>query len=403
MNILIRRFRSWWQVPRRAGDRIEHRQVTFLELFYDLVYVALISQLSHALSSHIGWAALGGFAFLFVIVWWAWINGSLYHDIHGNNDIRTRVFTFLQMFTVVAMAVFAHDALGESSVGFALSYAAFQLILTYMWWRTGVYDPDHRPLSRQYSRTFLFATLLFICSIFVTESVRFYLWGTALILMLILPLYLRLRSNPPQVQAQLDLSMNVSPSLVERFGLFTIIVLGEVIIGVVTGVTEHHNLNWLVGGTAVLGTLVAIGLWWVYFDLISHHRPHQDHGTVVTWFYLHLPLTIGITAVGASVLNVVEHAGEHLPAEVRWLLLTATALTLVTIVLLTRTTQILPEHQRVHQIGRRWLLISAILIMLLGFISLKTIPLLIAIAVLLLMPVFFGIRVWVETLGGDEI
>jgi low temperature requirement protein LtrA len=68
-----------------------------------------------------------------ITIWWAWFNGSSYHDLHGNNDIRTRVFTFSQMFSVVAMAVFAHDAPGEVSVGFALSYAAFQLILTYLW------------------------------------------------------------------------------------------------------------------------------------------------------------------------------------------------------------------------------------------------------------------------------
>jgi len=403
MNILKRRFRSWWQVPRRAGDRIEHRQVTFLELFYDLVYVALIAELSHSLSSHIGWAGLGGFAFLFVIVWWAWLNGSLYHDTHGNNDIRTRVFTFLQMFTVVAMAIFVHDALGESSVGFALSYAAFQLILTFMWWRTGVYDPDHRPLSTPYSRTFLFATLLFIVSVFIPIPGRFYLWGVALILMLMVPTYLRMRRNPPQVQAQLDLSTNVSASLVERFGLFTIIVLGEVVIGVVTGVTEHHELNWLVGGTAFLGTIIAIGLWWVYFDLISHHRPQQNFKTVITWYYLHLPLTIGIVAVGASILNVVEHAGEHLPDEVRWLLLASIALTLITTALLTRTTQIIPEHQRVHHTGRRGLFISAILVFLLGFIPLNTIPLLSGTVLLLLMPIFFGLWVWVETVGTDDV
>ena len=81
MNILKRGFRLWWQEPRRAGDRIKHRQVTFLELFYDLVYVALVAELSHSLSNQIGWARLGKFAFLFVIVWWAWLNGSLYHDI----------------------------------------------------------------------------------------------------------------------------------------------------------------------------------------------------------------------------------------------------------------------------------------------------------------------------------
>lgn len=403
MTIFIRRFRSWWQPPRRAGDRIDHRQVTFLELFYDLVYVALVAELSHSLSSHIGWAGLGGFAFLFVIIWWAWLNGTLYHDIHGNNDIRTRVFTFLQMFTVVAMAVFAHDALGESSVGFALSCAAYQLILTWLWWRTGVHDSAHRPLSRPYVVAYLLSMLLFVGSIFVAEPARFFLWGAALLFSLMAPLFMRLRSNSPDVQAQLDLTMDVSASLVERFGLFTIIVLGEVIVGVVAGVTEHHDLTWRVGVTAALGMLIAIGLWWVYFDLISHHRPLRNMGTVFTWLYLHLSLTIGITAVGASVLNVIEHADESLPSEVRWLLLAATALTLVSTALLTRTTQILPEHQRIHQIGRRGLLISAVLILLLGLLQLDTIPLLISIAIFLLLPVFFGVRVWVETLGSDEI
>jgi low temperature requirement protein LtrA len=190
MDLIIRRFRDWWQPPRKAGERLEHRQVTFLELFYDLVYVVIIAQLSHALASHINWEGLFSYIFLFVIVWWAWLNGTIYHDIHGNDDIRTRVFTFLQMLTVVAMAVFAHDALGESSVGFALSYAAFQLILTYMWWRTGVHDPNHRPLSNPYSATFLTTTLLFVFSVFIPAPWRFYLWGIALLISLLLPLFI---------------------------------------------------------------------------------------------------------------------------------------------------------------------------------------------------------------------
>lgn len=403
MSILKRRFRSWWQPPRRAGDHIEHRQVTFLELFYDLVYVAVIAELAHSLSSHIGWEGLGGFAFLFVIVWWAWLNGSLYHDIHGNNDIRTRVFTFLQMFTVVAMAVFAHDALGESSVGFALSCAVFQLILSWLWWRTGVHDEAHRPLTLPYVTAYLVSMLLFTGSVFVAAPIRFYLWGLSLLLSLLAPFYMRLRSNTPEIRAQMDLSMNISESLVERFGLFTIIVLGEVIIGIVSGVNEHHALTWQVGITAGLGMLVAIGLWWIYFDLISHHRPIQNMNIVFIWLYLHLFLTISITTVGASVLNVVKHAGESLPGEVRWLLLAATAMTLVTTALLTRTTQIMPEHQRVHDTGRRGLFISAILIIILGIIPLETIPLLSIIVLLLLLPVFFGIRVWVDTIGTDEI
>ena len=61
MPLFIRRFRDWWQPPRKAGERIEHRQVTFLELFYDLVYVVIIAQLSHALASHINWEGLFSF------------------------------------------------------------------------------------------------------------------------------------------------------------------------------------------------------------------------------------------------------------------------------------------------------------------------------------------------------
>jgi len=402
MTILRRRFRDWWQPPRKASERPATRQVTFLELFYDLVYVVLIAELSHALSSHISWVGLGSYAFLFVIVWWAWFNGTTYHDIHGNNDIRTRVFTFLQMFSVVAMAVFAHDALGESSAGFALSYAAFQLILTYLWWRTGVHDPNHRPLSRPYSGTFLINTLLFVASAFVPTPWRFYLWGVALLLSLLLPVFIfNLGKMNPQAQAEIDVVSTVSPSLVERFGLFTIIVLGEVIVGVVGGVSEHHHLSWLVGGTAALGTLIAIGLWWVYFDFVSHHLPRPNTAMVSAWFYLHLPLTMGIAAVGAAVLNVVEHAGEHLTADVRWLLVTAISIALISIALLMRTIQISAEHERIHRMGRRVTRISAIIVFLLGFSSLSTIPLLIVLILLMLAPVFYGFKIWLEMLGAE--
>ena len=121
MTTFRQSFRKWWQPPRNLSDREEARSVTFLELFYDLVYVVLIAQLAHALAEDVSPAGVGGFIFLFIVVWIAWLNGTTNHDLHGNNDIRTRVFTFAQMFTIAAMAVFAHQALGADAVGFALS------------------------------------------------------------------------------------------------------------------------------------------------------------------------------------------------------------------------------------------------------------------------------------------
>lgn len=71
------RFRRWWQPPRLAEDQPEERRVTFLELFYDLVYVVIIAELSHTLAGDISLTGIGIFVFLFIIVWWAWFNGAI--------------------------------------------------------------------------------------------------------------------------------------------------------------------------------------------------------------------------------------------------------------------------------------------------------------------------------------
>jgi low temperature requirement protein LtrA len=68
-------------------------------------------------------------------------------------------------------------------------------------------------------------------------------------------------------------------------------------------------MSWLAGGTAALGMLIAIELWWVYFDSISHHLRRPGNVTVSGWMYLHLPMTMGIAAAGAAILRVVEQAG----------------------------------------------------------------------------------------------
>ncbi len=262
----------WWRHPRRASET-QDRNVSFLELFYDLVYIVLVAELAHALAGHVDWKGVWTFAFLFAIVWWSWFNGSSYHDLHGNNDLRTRTFTYLQMFAVAAMAVFAHNALSSGSVGFAVSYAAFQLILTFLWWRTGVHDPEHRVLSNPYALTFLITTILFVASVFVPAPWRFYLWGLAVLISLVLPIT-QLTRRDERAQAQFERSaLSLSPALVERFGLFTILVLAEVIVGVVQGLLEREQLSALAGWTGVLGMVIAFGFWGLYFDYVSHRPP----------------------------------------------------------------------------------------------------------------------------------
>ena len=403
MNLFRQTFRQWWQIPRRVSEPNDHRTVTFLELFYDLVYVVLIAELAHSLAKHVNITGLFQFSFLFVMVWWAWLNGSIYHDLHGNNDIRTRVFTFLQMIAVAAMAVFAHDALGETSTGFALSYAFFLLILSYLWWRSGVHDEDHRPLSQPYVLVFVLSIVLFILSIFLPASWRAYLWGGSILLSVLLPAYTyTLGRNSPKIAEQLELAFTLSPSAVERFGLFNIIVLGEIVVGVVQGLASHHHLTWQVGAAALFGMLIAFGMWWVYFDFVSHRQLKQSQIAGMSWVYLHLLLTISITAVGASVLNIVEHAGEALPSDVRWLLTGAITAAFITIALLIQTVQYDEDLHPVVRVGSIVILVAGILIGLLGASAITTLPLLISTIVLMLAPIFFGVWLWIKRVLAAE-
>lgn len=395
MSFLADNFRRWWQIPRRAGERQDHRHVTFLELFYDLVYVVIIAELAHSLATHLTWTGVGNFVFLFIMVWWAWLNGSMYHDLHGRNDLKTRIFTFLQMIAVVGMAIFAHNAVGEGSIGFALSFAGFQAILTFLWWRTGVHDSDHRPLSYPYSLMFVVTTMLFAGSIFVDESLRYILWGLAVIISLLLPITIMgLRSRNEITKAHVHSLSHVNPSLVERFGLFNIIVLGEIVVGVVSGVT-HLDFTIGIGIHALLGTLIAIGAWWIYFDFVSHRIPKHGVARSTMWYYLHLPLTMSIAAVGAAVLVIIEHADGHVPTEAQWLLLGSLAIIFISTALLIR----LVTHEKnanYTKTGGRVMLACAVLIILLGTIALDGIPLLFAALILLLAPVAAGFILWVR-------
>lgn len=404
MNQFKEHYRKWWQYPRRLDEQSEHRSVSFLELFYDLVYVVLIAELAHSLAENVDLKHILQYAFLFSIVWWSWFNGTLYIDLHGNNDIRTRVFTFLQMICVAGMAAFAHDALGESSIPFALAFGAFQLTLTFLWWRVGVYDPVHKKLANPYTLAFLAATLLFLGSVFVPLSARPYLWVVSVLISLLLPIrMLSQQSSHPDIQEAIEKLLTISPALVERFGLFTIIVLGEIVVGVVTGLNHHHyHVTLYTGGTALAGILIGFGLWWVYFDFVSHRQPKKNRTAVNAWVYLHLPLSAGIAAVGAGILSSIELPSEVLPAEVRWLLTASTAAVLICIRILMNTIQIKPQQREGYRKGRQIVLVSGIAIALLGFIPLPALGLLCATLIFLLLPILYGVQAWLRDMIAQE-
>lgn len=323
---------------------------------------------------HVDLQGLWQFVFLFTLLWLAWMNGAMYHDFHGNNDLRARVFTFLQMGPVTAMAVLAKGAFGEAGPAFAFSFTLYQALLTWMWWRTGVHDPEHRPLAWPYVGLFLFSTLLFGASVVVTPETRLQLWSVGLLVSVLAPLSaIFLRSPKPEIQAQIDRTLDIRPSAVERFDLLIIIVLGEVIVAVVQGAAQHPDF-W--GGlTSALGLGLSVAVWWLYFDFVARRRPQPQRANVVGWLYLHLFVSMGIVATGAGTLNVLEHAHEDLPSALRWLLSGSLVVTLLSISALMQGLSVPSEHRSLYQRGGFVTAVTALVVMLLGLAPLEALPL----------------------------
>jgi low temperature requirement protein LtrA len=393
-------FRRLWQPPARYEDRSRDRRVTFLELFFDLVFVVVISQLAERLAEHPSWVGVGWFVFLFYAVWSSWINGTLYHDLHTTNDVSVRVFTFGQMIAVSLMGVFTASVPGKGSTGFALGYAANNLLLVILWFRTGLHDPSHRPASLPYSAGYFLSASLFAVSIVVNEPTRYWLWASGLALEIAAMVTAFARWSPPASQGG-DAVVATTPSLIERLGLFVIIVLGEVIVGAVNGMAEVAPLDADVVVIGLLGVMVAIGLWWIYFDLVSHRAPVSR--LTQLWLYLHLPLVMAIAAGGAGVLNTVKHAATPLPDEVRWLLVGSLATAVLSVALMINTLE--PRHRQpdIYRVAQVALAISTLLIPIVGLMEWGAKATLTAMVVLLLSPVAAGLVVWVRHTYPDEI
>ena len=127
----LNRFKRWfWRRPRPHGETIRDRRVSPLESLYDLVYAVVIAQAAHPLEQQVSLRRTVAFAVVFALIWIAWTNGSLYLELHGREDGRTRAFVFLQIGLLALVAVFAATAAGAGGPAFALAYAAFLSVMT---------------------------------------------------------------------------------------------------------------------------------------------------------------------------------------------------------------------------------------------------------------------------------
>ncbi len=325
----------------------QEQAVGWLELFFDLVYVATIIALGNWLSHHLSLEGVAGFVLIFTTVWGSWVGTVLFFNRFDQNDVGQRLLVFLQMYFVVGLAAHLGDPLGEVSRGVALSFVAVigvRMLLHGRAWRT---YPDARPLINRYILGDVPVVLIYLASAFVSPSFRYGLWVAAILWGMSVHFL-------PQMRRWVERMWPDPHHLAERVGLFTIIVLGESFIKVITSALGEEIHFFGVSGA--FGMVMVACLWWVYFDHANSATVRKAPSARYSWFYAHLPLAIGITAVGVALKKaVLSDLGHALTDEKRWLLLGSLALCWLVLAFLELVTQENPS------VSRRGLVIGRVL------------------------------------------
>jgi low temperature requirement protein LtrA len=299
--------RKFWQVPKLfSGGEIE-RKVNWLELFYDLAFVAAIAQLGHFLHGSNPLFHIGEFVILFIPLWWVWIGSAYYNDYWETFGIETRLMFLGKIIAVAGLGIFITGALEATYPFFIGSYILGRSIIIAAWLRTVTHVPEVRRYYTPMISGFTAAVCLCGASIFFEGNPRFILWGIGLAMDIIAPLLPK-----PRIQKSQTGEPHRSPpsKLPERIGLFIIIVLGESIIGIIGNLAEKASVSLRDLAAAALGIVFTFCIWWIYFDFVGRRPPKKSFILSRLWTYLHMPLILSITALGISISNMIEHPGE---------------------------------------------------------------------------------------------
>lgn len=290
---LSNRISIWWGPPKDFNPDQQERKVSWLELFYDLVYVIAIARITHQLSHHISAEGLIRYICLFTLIYWGWLNGSFHHDLHGNQGLRTRLMTLWQMMIIAALAIMI-DKSTQSNRSITVIFMIMQLFITYQWWSVGFYDKSHRKYSWPYTLLFLISFCLMALS----------LWTPAYWLMVIFPLILGCNYAPPFIAStilkQSSVSLDLSSSMFERLGLFTIIIFGELVAGVVNGINNIREPGFTDWVNFALGISVVFALWWIFFTFISRRKVRKGFDNASLLELLYIPALISLGFIAAS-------------------------------------------------------------------------------------------------------
>jgi low temperature requirement protein LtrA len=285
-----------------------HRAATPLELFFDLVFVVAIAQAATGLHHAIGEAhaleGLVGYLMVFFAIWWAWMNFTWFASAYDCDDVPYRLAVFVQIAGALILAagvpaMFESRAPNGAVIG---GYVVMRLAMVAQWLRAAASDPDRRSTARRYAAGISLLQLAWVGMRWLPH-----LWGPGFVVLAALELAVPAwaeRTTPTTWHAH---------HIAERYGLLTLIVLGESILAATVAVQAS-----LASGEALSpllpiiigGLLIAYSMWWMYFDRPVHDLLRSLSKAIV-WAYGHYFVFAAAAAVGAGLAASVDQATHH--------------------------------------------------------------------------------------------
>ncbi|MCG5215616.1 low temperature requirement protein A [Streptosporangium sp. KLBMP 9127] len=301
----------------RAIDE-PHRVSSQLELLFDLTFVVAVAtvtaQLAHSVADGHGLAGLVPFLQVFFAIWWAWMNFTWFASSYDTDDVAYRLLTMVQMGGVLVLAAGVPAAFSHSDYGVVtLGYLIMRMALVAQWLRAGLEDPDSRRTALRYATGISLVQMGWL--------LRFFLAATGA-----LPSSFQLPSFVCLVVLELAVprwaerarATNWHPHhIAERYGLFTIILLGESVLAAsrgVEGALETGEISGPLILIAVSGLVLLFALWWLYFLVEAGEGLSDRRHRSYLWGYGHYGIFAALAALGAGLEVAVEQSGHEVAA-----------------------------------------------------------------------------------------
>jgi low temperature requirement protein LtrA len=289
-------------------ERSEH-QVTPLELFFDLVFVFAITQVTSLLAHHPSWGGVLRGMLVLAALWWAWTGYAWLTSTMDVDEGGVRLAMLASMCAMLFAALAVPGAFTHDAVLFGSFYLLVRLLHVVLYAIVGRDDADLLGAVLRLAPTVAFGATLILLAGFSHGDTRIFIWVVALVVDYLGPAVFGAGRG-----------WHVAPEhFAERHGLIVLIALGESVIAI--GVGAGFELVTRVIVAAALGIVVISALWWLYFDvaaIFARGRLTEARGVVQAnlardgYSYLHLPLVAGIVLFAFGLKTTIGHANDEL-------------------------------------------------------------------------------------------